>query len=236
MMSDTNQSASRPPAVNPGTADLRSQALGVADLAAADPREHIEPSETERPISLWLVMFVSAFFAWGGFYVQRYSGGYRTLVYNENALGLDAALTNAVQTVDPYSLGKRLFSDTCAKCHQPDGQGLAGQYPPLVGSEWVLASGSARMIRIVLDAVQGPITVKGAQFNNSMTPWRDTLTDRQIAGVITYVRTQQEWGNTASPVTPEEVAAIRKKTERRPALGPWTVTELLAIPENEPPQ
>ena len=172
---------------------------------------------------------------WGGWYVQRYSAGYDALVYDEQASGLGGAKTNAPPVIDPYVLGKRLYGDTCAKCHQPDGLGVAGQYPPLADSEWVLAPGPARMIRIVLDAVQGPIKVKGVEYNNTMTPWRDTLTDQQIAAVITYVRTQKEWGHNASPVAPEEVAAIRKKTKDRTASGPWTVAELLACPENEPP-
>ena len=91
---------------------------------------------------------------------------------------------------------------------------MPGQYPPLVGSEWVLASGPARMIRIVLDALQGPVKVKGLNFNNTMTPWRDTLTDQQIAAIITYVRTQKDWGHNASPVTPEEVAGHSRETKK----------------------
>ena len=210
------------------------QAAGVADLAAADPREHVEPGESHRPMTLLYVLFLCAFFAWAGFYTQRYSGGYQALVYDENASGMPAR-SNVVAVVDPYVLGQRVFGNTCSKCHQLDGQGLPGQYPPLVGSEWVLASGPARMIRIVLDGAQGPITVKGVAFNNNMAAHRDALNDQQIAAVITYVRTQRDWGHSAAPVTSEEVAAVRKKTKDRPALGAWTVPELLALPENEPP-
>jgi mono/diheme cytochrome c family protein len=209
---------------------------GVADLAPADPYEYMEPGEMDRPISLMYVLFLCALFAWGGFYVQRYSAGYAALGYDEYSSGPGTGKTNAVQQVDPYVLGRRLFGDTCAKCHQLDGAGVAGQYPPLAGSEWVLSPGPARMIRIVLDAVQGPITVKGAQYNNNMTPWRDTLNDQQIAAIITYARTQKEWSHTASAVTPEEVAAIRKKTKDRAASGPWTASELLALPDHEPAQ
>jgi mono/diheme cytochrome c family protein len=90
------------------------------------------------------------------------------------------------------------------------------------------------MVRIVLDAAQGPIQVKGAAYNNVMTPWREILTDEQIAAVITFVRTQKEWGHTASAVTPEEVAAIRLKTKAHAAAGPWTAGELGAIPDVEP--
>ena len=207
---------------------------GVSDLAVQDPREHLEPGEAHRPVSMWYVLFLCGLFGWGGFYVQRYSGGYGALGYDEELMGLGGLKTNAVQAIDPYVLGKRLFGDTCAKCHQPDGLGVPGQYPPLVGSEWVLAPGSARMIRIVLDAAQGPIKVKGLEFNNNMTPWRDALPDAQIAAILTFVRTQKEWGHSASAVAPEEVAAIRKKTKDRPAVGPWTMPELLALPEIEP--
>ncbi|MCX6905373.1 MAG: cytochrome c [Verrucomicrobia bacterium] len=218
----------------PAKAPRPIQTGGVADLAPNDPREHIEPGEEERPLSLLYISFLCVLFGWGGYYTQRYSGGFGALSYNENASGLGPPKTNAVQNIDPYALGQRVFSDTCAKCHQPDGLGLPGQYPPLVGSEWALAPGPARMIRIALDGLQGPIKVKGLDFNNTMTPHRDVLTDLQIASAITYVRTQKDWGNKASPVAPEEVAAIRKKTKDRPAVGSWTVPDLLAVPETEP--
>jgi mono/diheme cytochrome c family protein len=222
-------------AANSGAAATPATPPGVADLAPADPREYMEPGEMDRPISLTYVLFLCAFFAWGGFYVQRYSAGYDALGYDEYSAGPGAVKTNAVQAIDPYVLGRRLYADTCAKCHQQDGLGVAGQYPPLAGSEWVLSPGPARMIRIVLDTIQGPITVKGVSYNNTMTPWRDTLNDQQIAAVITYVRTQKEWNHNASPVTPEEVADIRKKTKDRPALGPYAASEMLAIPDHEPP-
>ena len=209
---------------------------GVADLATRDPREHLEPGENQRQLSLIFVIFLGSFFAWGGYYLHRFSAGYDPYVYSDNAYGLVLSKTNATEKVDPYVLGKRVYENTCAKCHQSDGQGLPGQYPPLAGSEWVLAAGPARMIRIVLDAVQGPIQVKGATYDNTMTPWRDTLNDEQIAAVITYARTQKEWKHTASAVTPEEVAAIRAKTKARAAAGPWHVDELKAIPEQEPAQ
>lgn len=227
-----NPSASKPsPPAHGGISSTATS--GVSDLSVDDPGEHLEPGEAQRPVPLLFITFACAFFAWGGYYMQRYSGGYTPLSYDENSFG-GPPKTNTVQVVDPYALGKRLFGDTCAKCHQADGQGLPGQYPPLVKSEWVLASGPARMIRITLDGLQGPIRVKGLDYNNNMTPWRDTLSDQQLAAIITFVRTQKEWGHTATPVTPEEVADIRKKTKDRPLIGPWTAKELENIPEHEP--
>ncbi len=194
---------------------------GVADLACADEYEEIDPGEQHPPMPLWLVTFVGALLFLGGIYLQRYSGGYAAMVYDENTSGGQPKATIPAP-VDPYVMGKRIFANICAKCHQPDGLGLPGQYPPLVGSEWALAPGPARMIRIALDGLQGPITVKGLNFNNTMAPLRDTLTDQQIAAAITYVRTQKDWGHGASPVTPEEVADIRNKTKGRPLIGSWT--------------
>ena len=212
----------------------REEGTDVVSMHAAVLREKGEPKEGREPISLWLVALMSGLLFWGGFYLQRYSGGYKPSIYNENSSGVAPVQAAAAPVLDLFAQGKRLFADTCGKCHQLNGQGTPGQYPPLAGSEWVLAAGPARMIRIVLDGLQGDITVKGTTFNNQMVPWRDVFSDQQIAAVITYVRGEKDWGNTAGEVKPEQVAAIREKTKTRPATGSWTAPELQAIPENEP--
>jgi mono/diheme cytochrome c family protein len=207
---------------------------GVPDLKPDDPRDVFEPSESQRPLSLVFIVFIGVFFAWAGYYTQRFSVSFDPLAYNEHLLLPGQMKTNAPEKLDPVTLGRRIYANTCAKCHQPDGLGLPGQYPPLVGSEWVLAPGTARLIRIVLDAPQGPIKVKGLLYNNNMTAWRDQLNDQQIAAVLTFIRTQKEWNHNASPVTAAEVAVIRNKTKDRAASGGWTEAELLNLPENEP--
>lgn len=223
----------KPKPVHSPTPSSSTGSAGVPDLAPRHANEHVEPGEAHRTMSVWYVVLLCAFFGWGGYYTQRYSSGYTSLAYNENAMP-GMVNTNAAAPIDPYVLGRRIYGDTCAKCHQPDGLGVAGQYPPLVGSEWVLAAGPARMIRIDLDGLQGPIKVKGVEYDNTMTPHRDSLNDVQLAAVITYIRTQKDWGHNASPVTPEEVAAIRAKTKDRAALGSWNAADLMAIPEHEP--
>jgi mono/diheme cytochrome c family protein len=196
-------------------------------------RELPEPTESQPPISLILIVVICSVCFWGGLYLQKYSGGFNALQYDETSSGEAAKSTSAPKPVDLYSLGKRLFPDTCGKCHQADGRGLPGQYPPLAGSEWINAAGTARIIRIVLDGLQGPIEVKGQQFNNQMVPWRDVFSDQQIAAVLTYVRGEKDWGNNAAEVKPEEVAAIREATKSHSAQGSWSAPELLAIPEAE---
>lgn len=124
-------------------------------------------------------------------------------------------------------LGKRVYSTACAPCHQPGGTGTPGMFPPLAASEWVNTEGAQRMIRIVLNGLSGPIEVAGAQYNNVMVPWRDTLKDEDIAAVLSFVR--NEWGNKGSFVTPEEVAKVREATKDKGS--PWTAEELKQIPD-----
>jgi len=120
--------------------------------------------------------------------------------------------------------GKQVFSTTCAACHQATGEGVAGVYPPLAGSEWVNGD-EAKAVRILLHGVTGPIEVAGETFNSMMPPWGGTLKDADIAAVLTYVRSQ--WGNKGAPVTAAKVAAIRAATSSRTT--PWTAAELATV-------
>ena len=107
--------------------------------------------------------------------------------------------------------GQAVFGRTCITCHQVNGQGVPNVYPPLAGSPYVNGDKN-KMIRIVLHGVQGPITVEGKNFNNVMPPWK-SLSDDDIAAVITYVRTN--FGNHGGAVTTQDVAAQRRATASR---------------------
>jgi len=111
------------------------------------------------------------------------------------------------------------------------GQGLPGQFPPLAESEWVAEPEPGRVIRLILDGIQGPITVKGQSYNGAMPPWRDLLKDEEIAAVATYVRQNSAWNNRAPAVTPERVKAVRDKTP--PRASAWSPDELLQVPTTE---
>jgi mono/diheme cytochrome c family protein len=116
--------------------------------------------------------------------------------------------------------GAEVFT-RCAACHQANGMGVPGAYPPLAGSEWLLGNPEVP-IRIVLHGLQGPITVKSGSFNSAMTPFADQLSDAEIAAVISYERSS--WGNSASKITAEQVAAVRAATKAQTA--PWKPDEL----------
>lgn len=119
--------------------------------------------------------------------------------------------------------GAEIFT-RCAACHQSSGMGLAGTYPPLAGSEWLLGNPEVP-IRIVLHGLQGPITVKGSQYNNVMTPFADQLSDAEIAAVISYERSS--WGNNASAITAEQVKSIREATKAQTT--PWKADDLKGL-------
>jgi putative membrane-bound dehydrogenase-like protein len=120
--------------------------------------------------------------------------------------------------------GEAIYETACLPCHQPDGKGLAGVYPPLAGSEWVRGDIS-RLIRIVLHGLEGPITVAGQTYGGPGSvpmPAMGGLADEQIANVLTYVR--EEFGAKAGPVSVSQVQAIRAAHAQRES--PWTAQQL----------
>lgn len=180
---------------------------------------------------IWFVTLFALLIYWGGLYVDSYGGHFNPLVFNRGDMLADVEARVPKSESDALiAKGRQVFSTFCAACHQPNGQGLAGQFPPLVDSEWVIGGGPNRIIRIVLNGLQGPITVKGQPYNNVMLPWRQQLDDESVAAVVTYIRANKDWGHSASAVTPDQVKAIRDATADR--AGYWTADELLAIPDS----
>jgi glucose/arabinose dehydrogenase/mono/diheme cytochrome c family protein len=107
--------------------------------------------------------------------------------------------------------GEKVFNVYCATCHQKDGKGASGRFPPLAGTDWVTGDKN-RLIGIVLNGMQGSIVVNGETYINAM-PQHGFLSDDEIANVLTYIR--QNFGNKASDVKPDEVSRIRKRTGAR---------------------
>lgn len=123
-------------------------------------------------------------------------------------------------------LGKTVFS-TCAACHQFNGQGIPGKYPPLDGNP-VVNGREDNVARIVLRGLHGPVEVHGNTFDGQMPSWSQ-FDDRSLAAVLTYVRAS--WSNDSPPVSEELVAAVRKATSERKK--PWTLAELESMPRIE---
>lgn len=119
--------------------------------------------------------------------------------------------------------GAQIFSTTCAACHQAQGEGT-NVYPPLAGSEWVQGDES-RVVRIVLHGLVGDVEVQGQVYNGAMPAWGPSLSDAEIANVLTYIRSS--FGNQAVPVSTAFVAQTRAANAGRTT--PWTIPELLLI-------
>jgi mono/diheme cytochrome c family protein len=125
---------------------------------------------------------------------------------------------------DSKSKGRAIFQKICIACHQQDGEGKEGVAPPLAGSEWVKAPGGERLVRILLNGLNGPIQVEGKTWNLVMPPWRENLDDEQIAIVLNYIRSQ--WGGEgAPPIKPDVAATARQESHPKPE----TSEELLRI-------
>jgi mono/diheme cytochrome c family protein len=214
-----------------------SESSDVQEVHAAIQREKREPRVGLEPLSMWLIVVYGLAIFCGGAYLGRYSGG-----FSGDSLDPITGLSSEKkprnpnepqQTAElsPAERGKKIFSANCQTCHQANGEGVPGQYPPLAGSEFT-NGGSHRMGMIVLKGLQGPVKVKGQQYGSAvMQPWDKTLTDQKIADVMSYERS--EWGNHATPVTAEQIAALRKELASHPES--YSEHDILATPDEDIP-
>jgi cbb3-type cytochrome c oxidase subunit III len=100
--------------------------------------------------------------------------------------------------------GAQIFAAKCATCHQAAGQGGAN-YPPLANNPDVVATDPSGLVSTIVNGRSGPLTVNGKTYNGTMPTWKGQLSNADIAAVATFVRSS--WGNKASGVTEQQVAA-----------------------------
>ncbi len=134
----------------------------------------------------------------------------------QKVAGLQTAMSEAIST-DPkiskmskelqLERGKRVYMQNCSMCHQLEGQGLAGVFPPLAKSDYLSAQ-KDQVVKIILRGFSGKIKVNGTAYDGVMPP-QDTLSDEQIADVATYI--QNSWGNSGPAVSKAEVKAAREE-------------------------
>lgn len=206
-------------------------------------REKSEPRELLNATPGWLKHGVYAPLLIGGaFFLITYSGGFKWDEYNE---GLKSTVKAAAfdntsgappeetepdpdtppvepEPIDLVAEGEKVYQTVCIACHQPNGQGLPGVFPPLAGSDWV-AGDEQRLALVVLHGLMGPIEVNGQAWNSLMPPHGATLDDRKIAAALSYVRSS--WGNSSPEVSPDTVEKLRARFEGH---APWTVETLNA--------
>ena len=136
---------------------------------------------------------------------------------NMAAVGVAAKAAKAGELTvdDQIKAGEALFAGTCSTCHQANGQGLEGVFPPLAGSDFIKAD-PKRVPNIITHGLSGPVTVNGKDYNSVMPPMGQ-LTDDEVANIATYVL--NSWGNPGGRITKDEAAKIRAE----PGMGTGSV-------------
>lgn len=168
------------------TGDARFRPTGVA--VGPDGSLYITDSEKGR---IWRVI---------------YTGDTKTTAPQAGSIPPASAVTP-----DDRSRGAQVYQQICAACHMPDGTGVPGTQPPLVGSA-VVAGDSATFIRVVLHGPADVLPAGRPRYSVVMPPFAAVLNDADLAETVTFVR--RVFGKGASPVTAAQVAAERKKPER----------------------
>ena len=205
--------------------------IDIRKIHGALLREKAEPSEMFRAAPWWLKHLIYApLCVWGIWYLIIASGGFRWDEYSEGyfrtqVLEKSADPPAAPVSNDPQALiaeGKIVYTAVCSACHQANGMGLPGAFPPLAESDWVNGP-EEKIILPVLHGLVGEILVNGEKWNGMMPAQGVTLDDRQVAAVLSYIRS--EWGNSAPPVAPESVTTLRDKFKDH---APWTAADLEA--------
>ncbi|PWG60942.1 c-type cytochrome [Spiribacter halobius] len=174
-------------------------------------REQPEPEEGTRPVPKVVSALLAGLVLWGSGYILWHAGWPLT--------GGDSR-TPVVLQADEGVNGANLYANVCASCHQGNGRGVPGAFPPLADSAWV--TGDPRIpVAIVHDGLQGPIEVAGERYQGAMPAFGGQLSAAEIAAVVSHVR--NAWSNGAAEVSTDVVAGYRERFAER---GPWTVDAL----------
>ncbi|WOO43653.1 cytochrome c [Rubellicoccus peritrichatus] len=187
-------------------------------------REKEEPTEGFSPVPIFLLFLFGGLVFWAGIYLANGSGNFLPGAFTPDFKVGDTNKTAVA--FDPLKRGERLYKNNCAACHQANGQGVAGAFPPLANSAWVTGDES-RFTKILLRGLQGPIVVNGEEYNGNMPSYGENglgWSDRDLHAILTYTR--QAWDNDAPPVTEETVAAVRAEIAGKN--GAWSAAELLS--------
>jgi nitrite reductase (NO-forming) len=119
-----------------------------------------------------------------------------------------AAKAGDLSVEQQIDAGKVLFSGTCSTCHQANGEGHPGVFPPLAKSDYI-AKDPKRLPQVMIGGLTGKVTVNGVEYDSVMPPMGQ-LTDDEVANIATYVL--NSWGNPGGRITKAEARDIRAKS------------------------
>ncbi|MFN2449673.1 MAG: cytochrome c [Candidatus Baltobacteraceae bacterium] len=139
--------------------------------------------------------------------VTACSGGQQHSSSSTTTAASPAATSAAMHAMKPAaSNGAAVYNANCSSCHQANGKGSPGAFPPLAGNA-VVTGPAAKVIHIVKNGLTGTIKVGSATYNGQMPAWKSSLKDPEIAAVVSYIRSS--WGNHAPAVTAAQVASTK---------------------------
>ncbi len=121
------------------------------------------------------------------------------------ALMLASFMLQDNRKAESIQRGKEIYNQLCIACHQVNGEGIPGAFPPLANSDY-LFDDITRGIRAVKYGLQGEIVVNGQTYNSIMTSQQ--LTDDETTDVMNYVL--NSWGNSHDYISPEQVRAVEQ--------------------------
>ncbi|MFG6447004.1 c-type cytochrome [Roseateles sp. BYS180W] len=189
-------------------------------LSAVPPqqeREPQDPHEKTRPIPWLAALAFLLLFAVGALYVALDTQpGASIHGDRRSSADLSPAVTaGAGGAALAPAQGAALFANQCAACHQAQGQGLSGVFPPLAGSEWVL--GPPQVLAAILTyGISGSLQVKGQTYQGAM-PAFGHLKDEELLALATHLRSS--WGNQAAPFSMADIQAARALQRKQPFAG-----------------
>ncbi len=224
------------PSASSQNIDYRST-LSVTRVHSAAARENPDRHAESRPASLWVALGAIAVSFIGANFYGATKGVKAEGPVNYNIYGASYDPTTPPSPIPdgggeiPMSkIGEKVYKGKCAACHQANGLGVPGTYPPLDGSEWVTGS-TERLAALVGYGLSGPITVKGATYGVAVMPPHGppVLNQKEFAAVLTYIRSA--WSNTASEVSVEGVADFFQRTAGTTAM--FTEAKLKEIPDDK---
>ncbi|MDQ8197220.1 c-type cytochrome [Pelagicoccus enzymogenes] len=204
----------------PGVDASKASDESVLRVHAQLRRKRIEGS----PVAFFTAAALIIVFVFAWFYQRRYFAEYDStsvLADRQHIAAMEAYKNRPKEPEGPIVYdGSKIYAQQCVACHQGQGQGLPGAFPPLAGSEWVTGAPEIS-IKVLLHGLGGEIQVKGNTYNGAMPAFGAVLNDAEIAAVISHIR--GSWDNGAGEVTEEQVATIRADIGSR---GAWTAAEL----------
>ncbi|SMO86572.1 c-type cytochrome [Fodinibius sediminis] len=172
-----------------------------------------EPSraETPAPVPTWAWVLLLVVVAWSAFYIAQqwnvpdeYASSPTYSFFTGK--GDNAQSTGQAPPPSKANIGATLYRTSCASCHQGNGEGVPGAFPPLSDDPVVTAEDPTRHIEIILFGMQGK-SIDGVEYSAAMPPFSEQLSDEEVAAIINHERTS--WGNDAPTVTAEQVQKVR---------------------------